>query len=64
MVFKAVAGNGKEVYDLYRSDRVSAELVRRALDVTNNYNQEHYKNRILSSNANWASFNPTKVSVG
>ena len=59
MVFKAVAGNGENIYDTYKSDETSAEFVEEALDVTNSYGG-HYKNRILLG-SNWGSFNPDKV---
>ena len=60
MVFKAVGGNGKDIFPTYSSNKPSAESVRAALDVTNHYKQEHYKNRILLK-SDWAKFDPAMV---
>ena len=57
MVFKAVAGVDKNVYDTYNSHGTSSEDVMSALDVTNKHH-DHYKNRIVSK---WRDFNPSEV---
>ena len=57
MIFKAVSGVDKRVWDLYNSAQSSAEFVTAALDITNQHH-DHYKNRVVM---NWQSFSPSKV---
>ena len=57
MVFKAVGGVGKNVYEVYKSDQTSSEDKVEALDVTNKY-RDHYKNRIVLA---WEAFDATEV---
>ena len=57
MIFKAVSGVDKRVWDLYNSAQTSAEFVTAALDITNQH-RDHYKNRVVM---NWQSFSPSKV---
>ena len=57
MIFKAVSGVDKNVWDLYDSSQTSAENVTAALDITNQY-LDHYKNRVVM---NWQTFSPSQV---
>lgn len=57
MVFKAVTGVDKRVFDTYNSPHTSSEDVMAALDVTNKH-PDHYKNRIV---LNWGDFGPSEV---
>ena len=57
MVFKAVSGDNKRVFDTYNSPHTSSEDVMAALDVTNKHTF-HYKNRIV---LNWGKFGPSEV---
>jgi len=57
MVFKAVSGVDKSVYNTYNSGQTYSERVMAALDVTNKYHS-HYKNRIL---LNWKKVGPSEV---
>lgn len=57
MVFKAVTGVDKRVFETYNSPHTSSENVLAALDVTNKHHN-HYKNRIV---LNWGEFGPSEV---
>jgi len=57
MVFKAVTGVNKRVFDTWNSPHTSSENVMAALDVTNKHH-DHYKNRIV---LNWGKFGPSEV---
>ena len=57
MVFKAVGGVDKNVYEVYKSDQTSSEDKVEALDVTNKY-RDHYKNRIVLA---WQAFDASEV---
>ena len=57
MVFKAVGGVDKNVYEVYKSDQTSSEDKVKALDVTNKY-RDHYKNRIVLA---WQAFDASEV---
>ena len=57
MVFKAVGGVEKNVYEVYKSDQTSSEDEVEALNVTTKY-RDHYKNRIV---LNWELFDPSEV---
>lgn len=57
MVFKAVTGVDKRVFDTYNSPHTSSEDVMAALDVTSKH-PDHYKNRIV---LNWGDFGPSEV---
>ena len=57
MVFKAVGGVEKNVYEVYKSDQTSSEDKVEALDVTNKY-RDHYKNRIVLF---WEIFDASEV---
>ena len=57
MVFKAVGGVEKDVYEVYKSDQTLSEDEVEALNVTNKY-RDHYKNRIV---LNWELFDPSEV---
>ena len=59
MVFKAVSGVDRRVWDLYNSGQTSAEFVTAALDITNRHH-DHYKNRVVM---NWQSFSPSQVNT-
>ena len=60
MVFKAVSGVDKSVYDTYNSAHTYYEKVLAALDVTNKH-LSHYKNRIV---LNWKEIGPSEVILG
>ena len=57
MVFKAVTGVDRRVFNTYNSPHSSSENVLAALDVTNKH-YDHYKNRIV---LNWGEFSPSEV---
>lgn len=57
MVFKAVGGVDKDVYDVYKSDQTSSENKEEALNVRSDH-KDHYKNRIV---LNWKTFHPSEV---
>ena len=57
MVFKAVGGVEKDVYEVYKSDQTLSEDEVEALNVTNKY-RDHYKNRIV---LNWELFDASEV---
>ena len=57
MVFKAVGGVEKNVYEVYKSDQTSSEDKVEALKVTNKY-RDHYKNRIVLA---WQAFDASEV---
>ena len=57
MVFKAVTGVDKRVFDTWNSPHTSSEDVMAALDVINKH-PDHYKNRIV---LNWGEFGPSEV---
>ena len=57
LVFKAVSGVDKKIWDTYNSAQTSSESVDAALDVTNQF-KDHYKNRAV---LHWSSFNPSQV---
>ena len=57
MVFKAVGGVEKNVYEVYKSDQTSSEDEVEALNVTNKY-RDHYNNRIV---LNWEMFDTSEV---
>ena len=57
MVFKAVSGVDKKIWDTYNSAQTSSESVDAALDITNQF-KDHYKNRAVLY---WSSFNPSQV---
>jgi len=57
MIFKAVSGVDRRVWDLYNSAEASAEFVTAALDITNQH-RDHYKNRVVM---HWQSFSPSQV---
>ena len=57
MVFKAVGGVDKNVYEVYKSEQTSSEDKVKALDVTNKY-RDHYKNRIVLA---WQAFDASEV---
>ena len=57
MVFKAVSGVEKDVYEVYKSDQTLSEDEVEALNVTNKY-RDHYKNRIV---LNWEMFDASEV---
>ena len=57
MVFKAVGGVEKDVYEVYKSDQTLSEDEVEALNVTNKY-RDHYKNRIV---LNWEMFDASEV---
>ncbi|XP_073246882.1 uncharacterized protein [Porites lutea] len=59
MVFKAVGGVEKNVYEIYKSDQTSSEHEVEALNVTNKY-RDHYKNRIV---LNWELFDASEARV-
>ncbi|CAH3132495.1 unnamed protein product [Porites lobata] len=59
MVFKAVGGVDKNVYEVYKSDQISSEDKVKALDVTNKY-RDHYKNRIVLA---WQAFDASEARV-
>ncbi|CAH3141935.1 unnamed protein product, partial [Porites evermanni] len=59
MVFKAVGGVDKNVYEVYKSDQTSSEDEVEALNVTNKY-RDHYKNRIV---LNWELFDASEARV-
>ncbi|XP_073246806.1 uncharacterized protein [Porites lutea] len=59
MVFKAVGGVEKNVYEVYKSDQTSSQDKVEALDVTNKY-RDHYKNRIVLT---WEAFDATEARV-
>ena len=56
MVFKAVGGVEKNVYEVYKSDQTYSEEEVEALNVTNKY-RDHYKNRIV---LNWGMFDASE----
>ena len=57
MVFKAVGGVEKNVYEVYKSNQTSSEDEVEALNVTNKY-RDHYNNRIV---LNWEMFDASGV---
>ena len=57
MVFKAVGGVEKNVYEVYKSDQTSSEVEEKALDITNKH-RDHYKNRIVLA---WEAFATSEV---
>ena len=57
MVFKAVGGVEKNVYEVYKSDQTSSEDMVEALNVSNKY-RDHYKNRIVLA---WQAFDASEV---
>ena len=57
MVFKAVGGVDKDVYDVYKSDQTFSENKEEALNVRSDH-KDHYKNRII---LNWKTFHPSEV---
>ena len=57
MVFKAVGGVEKNVYEVYKSNQTSSEDEVEALNVTNKY-RDHYNNRIV---LNWEMFDTSEV---
>lgn len=59
LVFKAVSGVDKKIWDTYNSAQTSSESVDAALDVTNQF-KDHYKNRVVLY---WSSFNPSQAKV-
>ncbi|KAJ7321470.1 Saccharopine dehydrogenase [Desmophyllum pertusum] len=59
MVFKAVSGVDKRVFDTYNSAHTSSEKVIAALDITNKH-RDHYKNRIV---LNWEDFGASEARV-
>jgi len=59
MIFKAVSGVDRRVWDLYNSAEASAEFVTAALDITNQH-RDHYKNRVVM---HWQSFSPSQAKV-
>ncbi|XP_068676289.1 uncharacterized protein [Montipora foliosa] len=59
MVFKAVGGVEKNVYEVYKSDQTSSEDKVEALNVTNKY-RDHYKNRIVLA---WQAFDASEARV-
>ena len=57
MVFKAVGGVEKNVYEVYKSNQTSSEDMVEALNVSNQY-RDHYKNRIVLA---WQAFDASEV---
>ena len=57
LAFKAVSGDGSNVFDAYNSGGTLSEFDEDNLDVTKK-RDHHYKNRIV---LNWAQFNPSEV---
>ena len=57
MVFKAVGGVERNVYEVYESNQTSSEDEVEALNVTNKY-RDHYKNRIVLA---WQAFDASEV---
>ena len=57
MVFKAVGGVERNVYEFYKSDQTSSEVEEKALDITNKH-RDHYKNRIVLA---WEAFAASEV---
>ena len=57
MVFKAVSGVDRKVFDTYNSAHTSSEEVIAALDITDEHH-DHYKNRIV---LNWEDFGASEV---
>ncbi|KAJ7327798.1 Saccharopine dehydrogenase [Desmophyllum pertusum] len=59
MVFKAVSGVDRKVFDTYNSAHTSSEEVIAALDITDEHH-DHYKNRIV---LNWEDFGASEARV-